>query len=351
MPAENYFEKVQKGGREVKFFCETLGNEGAKQIAMALMDPDTKVQRLVMHSCGIGGESATVIAKALKNSPSLQVLWRLLSNNNTGVDGTKDVAEACKEALKIRSTLQDLSLYCNDLGDVDAMGIAEALKTNSSSLQSLNLSFNKIGVEGATAIADALKINSTLQLLMLEKNNIKYKGATALAETLRINSTLLYLCLGNNNILAVGVAALMEALKSNMTLQKLYLHSNNISDKGVPAIAEALKNNTTLQLLQLGHNNIGEKGGEVLAEALNSNSTLQRLWLDGNIISSALSDHIKSLLSEENREKRRLELKKSKLSDDPTAKSMEPRCTDLKRDDPPQPVTASPAPTTTTLDD
>ena len=185
MPAENYFEKVQKGGREVKFFCETLGNEGAKQIAMALMDPDTKVQSLVIHSCGIGGESATVIAKALKNSPSLQVLWRPLSNNNTGVDGTKDVAEACKEALKIRSTLQDLSLCCNDLGDVDAMGIAEALKTNSSSLQSLNLSFNKIGVEGATAIAEALKINSTLQLLNLSENNIGGKGATALAKALK----------------------------------------------------------------------------------------------------------------------------------------------------------------------
>ena len=56
----------------------------------------------------------------------------------------------------------------------------------------------------------------------------------------------------------------------------------------------------------LQDNNIEDKGGEDMAEALKSNSTLQELWLYRNKVSETLDDHIKSLLSRVNRDKRRL---------------------------------------------
>ena len=63
-----------------------------------------------------------------------------------------------------------------------AMAMAEALKTNST-LKEIRLDFNNIGDEGAAALAETfLKRNSTLHRLCLTNNNIGDEGAIALAE-------------------------------------------------------------------------------------------------------------------------------------------------------------------------
>ena len=62
-----------------------------------------------------------------------------------------------------------------------AMAMAEALKTNST-LKEIRLDFNNIGDEGAAALAETLKRNSTLHRLCLTNNNIGDEGAIALGE-------------------------------------------------------------------------------------------------------------------------------------------------------------------------
>ena len=53
---------------------------------------------------------------------------------------------------------------------------------------------------GATAIAKALETNTTLSELNLDYNNIGDEGATAIAKALETNTTLSELNLGGNNI-------------------------------------------------------------------------------------------------------------------------------------------------------
>ena len=65
--------------------------------------------------------------------------------------------------------------------------------------------------------------------LSLSDNNISDVGAVALAQALHHNSTL---DLSNNNISDSGAVALAHALHHNSTLKKLDLSNNNISDGG-----------------------------------------------------------------------------------------------------------------------
>jgi Ran GTPase-activating protein (RanGAP) involved in mRNA processing and transport len=97
-------------------------------------------------------------------------------------------------------------------------------------------------------------------------------------------------------------------MRISSKLQKLYLGTNNIGDEGASALASALKTNSALQQLQLDSNCIRDKGAMALAEAFKLNSTLQELKLTVNRITPLLNDQIQSLLSKENRDKRRLEL-------------------------------------------
>ena len=70
---------------------------------------------------------------------------------------------ALAEALKTNTTLTDIILDNNKIGDEGAKAIAEALKTNTT-LINLKLSTNIIGDEGANALAEALKTNTTTKL-------------------------------------------------------------------------------------------------------------------------------------------------------------------------------------------
>ena len=69
-----------------------------------------------------------------------------------------------------------------------------------STVTELNLSWNSIGDAGATAIAEALRVNSTVTKLDLLGNSIGDAGATAIAEALRVNSAVTKLGLSSNSI-------------------------------------------------------------------------------------------------------------------------------------------------------
>jgi Ran GTPase-activating protein (RanGAP) involved in mRNA processing and transport len=65
--------------------------------------------------------------------------------------------------LKQNSTLQEIGLGYNQIGDEGASAIAKALITNAT-IQKINLYGNKIGDEGASVIFEALKKSSPLCL-------------------------------------------------------------------------------------------------------------------------------------------------------------------------------------------
>ena len=85
----DWYDCVKNGGLEVRRDEGGVGDEDAKQIAKALMHPDTIVQELYLmgvrsddDDCKhIGDEGATAIANALNHNSKLQVLWKLISTS------------------------------------------------------------------------------------------------------------------------------------------------------------------------------------------------------------------------------------------------------------------------------
>ena len=133
--------------------------------------------------------------------------------------------KALAEVLKTNTTLTELDLRRNFIGNEEAIVLAEALKINKT-LVKLNLSENNIGNEGAKALAEALKTNRTLINLNLETNRISANGADPFVETLETNTTLI-VEIFFNEFIDEDSRGFNEIIKR---LSKLYPDSDSDSD-------------------------------------------------------------------------------------------------------------------------
>ena len=230
------------------------------------------IEGIILAHCWIDDSGAISLAGALSVNSSLTQLN--LEVNKIGNAGAISLADA----LKVNSSLTQLNLEFNKIGNAGAISLADALKVNSSITQ-LNLGGNPIGADGAKALADALKVNSFLKQLSLRWNGIGNDGAISLADALKVNSSLALLDLGINVIEIPGAISLADALKVNSSLTQLGLEGNFIGADGAKALAGALKVNSSLAQLNLELNEIGNDGAISLAEALEVNSSLKQLYL------------------------------------------------------------------------
>ena len=274
----------------------------------------TTLQHLTIHWCTFNPHGLLALAQALHHNSTLQEKSLELTVTVDGDNEAKDYAQllveypymvdsinwesqeeyinnisdvgavALAQALHHNSTLKKVDLSHNNISDGGAVALTQALHHNST-LKKVDLSHNNIRNTGAVALAQALHHNSTLKELYLSKNNISDDGAVALAQVLHHNSTLKWLDLSNNNICDGGAVALAQALHHNSTLKKVDLSHNNISDGSAVALTQALHHNSTLKKVDLSHNNIRNTGAVALAQALHHNSTLKELYLSKNNIS------------------------------------------------------------------
>ena len=240
----------------------------------------TTLTQLNLSNDNIGDAGAASLAEAMKVNTTLTHLN--LESNNIGDAGAASLAGA----VKVNTKLTQLDLQSNNIGVAGAASLAEAMKVNTT-LTQLNLESINIGVAGAASLAEAMKVNKTLTQLNLESNDIGDAGAASLAEAMKVNTAVTQLLLNYNNIGDAGAASLAEAMKVNTTLTQLNLESNNIGDAGAASLAEAMKVNTTLTQLNLESINIGVAGAASLAEAMKVNTTLTQLNLESNNIGDA----------------------------------------------------------------
>lgn len=73
---------------------KSLDDVAAKQIALALMVPNTKVVSLILRGNQISDEGAMALVAALEKNKTLQELC--LQDNKIGPDGAKALAESVK---------------------------------------------------------------------------------------------------------------------------------------------------------------------------------------------------------------------------------------------------------------
>ena len=113
----------------------------------------------------------------------------------------QDGLEGLTQALVGNTVVAALYLEENHLTDVEPLCELLAAGSNRTALTVLDLGANRIDNQGAEQLARALQTNTTLSELYLNNNMIGEKGAQALLDTLMgPNKTLSVLDLGGNNI-------------------------------------------------------------------------------------------------------------------------------------------------------
>ncbi|XP_078379483.1 uncharacterized protein LOC144662531 isoform X1 [Oculina patagonica] len=266
-----------------------LGDAEASSLAEAIK-VNTTMTELSLGENYISDTGVAFLAEAIKVNSTMTRLS--LGGNYISNIGVAFLAEA----IKVNETLSEFSLRTHSVDDAGATSIAEAIKVNKT-LSELHLGNNYIGDAGAASLAEAIKVNKTLSNLQLGCNNVGATGAMYLAEAIKVNETLSELNLCFNSIGDTGTTFLAAAMKVNTSLTKLDLWKNKISDRGATLLAEALKVNKTLSVLHLWHNDIGDAGATSLADAIKINTTLTTLGLWDNVIAvagaSSLAEAIK----------------------------------------------------------
>jgi len=125
---------------DMNLFNARIGDDGAKALALALMNTDAEIESLNLRDNRIGDDGAAALAKALAQNKHVQFLQ--LRGNDLGDKG----AIALAGALHTNTVLTDVYLTWLDIGDDGAVAIADALGNNpDSNVRVLHLSWNKIG--------------------------------------------------------------------------------------------------------------------------------------------------------------------------------------------------------------
>lgn len=226
-------------------------NQCVSKLANALRD-NTTLSRLHLQGCLINDENAIEIAKALKTQNRIQYID--LGRNLIGDEGLKALCESFQYCACIKSLRADE----NKFGETGMKYIADLLSREKKDLLKLVLE-TQIGPEGANHYSR--HVSSTLTELSLSLNPIGDEGVEILAKAMEGNSTLNMLELTDTNMTAKGAVSILTSLKGNRRLTMLNMSKNKINDRGAYSIAAVLsKSKNALLCLVLNDSGISERG-------------------------------------------------------------------------------------------
>ncbi|XP_072893718.1 NACHT, LRR and PYD domains-containing protein 3-like [Hemitrygon akajei] len=217
--------------QELRLGRNDLGDSGVKLVSAALRNPECKIQKLWLDNVRLTDSGAEDLDSALSTNTSLTELD--LSDNKLGDSGVKLVSAALRNP---ECKIQKLLLGDVGLTDSGAKDLASALSTNPS-LTGLNLNENKLGDSGVKLVSEALR-NPECKIQKLE---LVYVGLTD-----------------------SGAEDLVSALSTNPSLTGLNLRSNSLTDRSVPALRHLILTHPTLERIQLWGNQFSEAGEKEL---------------------------------------------------------------------------------------
>jgi Ran GTPase-activating protein (RanGAP) involved in mRNA processing and transport len=204
-----------------------------------------------------------------------------------GIQGENELtavgAEAVCRVLQSNTTLVNLNLHKNHIGDSGLQHLADVLPT--SHLHMLDVSENDIAE--ASSLARGLAAARNLRVLHLSDNALSVGSVAALSAALSLNASLLEIRLHNVGLSdGAGINAIYTALERNKALTKIDLRRNKLRD--LHGLAAALKVNRRLLDVDLRRNEIDDDGFTQIREALRVNFALLVLSVHGN----RLGDHV-----------------------------------------------------------
>ncbi|XP_072892488.1 NACHT, LRR and PYD domains-containing protein 3-like isoform X3 [Hemitrygon akajei] len=280
--------------QELRLGENELGDSGVKLVSVALRNAECKIQKLWLWDVSLTYSGAEDLASALSTNTSLTELD--MSENELGDSGVKLVSAALRN---LECKIQTLEMIDVGLTDSGAEDLVSALSTNTS-LMELNLSNNDLGDSGVKLVSAALRNpECKIQKLGLIDVGLTDSGAEDLASALSTNPLLTGLDLSENKLGDAGVKIVSVALRNpECKIQKLRLTHVSLTDSGTENLASALSANPSLTELNLSDNHLGDSGVKLVSAALrNPECKIQKLWLDNVGLTDSGAEDLVSALS------------------------------------------------------
>uniref|UniRef100_A0ACB8G3T8 Uncharacterized protein n=1 Tax=Sphaerodactylus townsendi TaxID=933632 RepID=A0ACB8G3T8_9SAUR len=271
-----------------------LGTSGAKVLCEGLLDPNCQLQKLHLDYCELSARNAEDLSSVLHTKTSLIELN--LSNNKLGDAAVKQL---CGGLLDSNCKMQSLQLEncritagsCGDLGTV--------LSTKPS-LRELCIGENKIGDAGAALLCQGvLNPNCKVEKLWLWECDFSAASCKDLANVIRTKESLKEMSLIGNDLKDEGMEHLCEGLKDpKAAIQSLWLRECGLTKACCKSVASVLSKNNSLKELQIGGNNLQDEGVAQICEGLMDPScTLESIWLGNSELTSACCDKLATIIA------------------------------------------------------
>jgi len=185
---------------------------------------------------GMLDSDATSLRDALRTTQNLHTLK--LPENRIDNNTLKGILSG----LVRNQTVTHLDLAHNKIEDGGARVLATLLMRSEppQTIKYLNLSDNLIRSQGASDLGRALEINTSLTELLIKLNRLGDEGGKALVESLKVNKSLTLLTLAHNEMGSETAEALKEALEKNETLTTLDIAGNPFLEEGSRVIREGI---------------------------------------------------------------------------------------------------------------
>ncbi|XP_069461448.1 ribonuclease inhibitor-like isoform X2 [Ambystoma mexicanum] len=289
-----------------------LGDAGVRHLCESLRHPDCSLQKLRLINCSLTRSSCEHLASALSTNRFLTDL--ILGSNELRDLGVYQLCEGLKSpncrlqtlglwrcsltsaccatlssVLGARSSLLDLDLGDNELGDLGVTSLCQGLKSPGCKLRKLDLTDASLTGPCCTDLASLFIVNESLKELILPQNNLSDSGVKQLCEGLKHpNCKLQTLWLDTCGLTGSCCADVAGVLSSNQVLTELHLADNKLGDTEVPLIFEALRHpDCKIQKLWIWNCSLTAACCRDLASVLSASPSLIELEMCGNELGDA----------------------------------------------------------------
>ncbi|NXU79988.1 RINI inhibitor, partial [Oreotrochilus melanogaster] len=252
-----------------------LGTAGVQVLCQGMMNPSCKLQKLQLEYCELTADIVESLNASLQSKPSLKELS--LSNNTLG---DRAVKQLCQGLVEASCSLELLHLENCGITSDSCQDISAVLSTKSS-LRDLSVGDNKIGDSGLALLCQGLlHPNCKIQKLWLWDCDLTSASCKDLSRVISTKETLAEISLIDNNLRDSGMEMLCQALKDPKSkLQELWVRECGLTTACCKALSSALSVNKHLKVLHMGENKLGDAGVGLLCEGLlNPSCTIQSLW-------------------------------------------------------------------------
>ncbi len=259
---------------------KNITNGGAVPVLSALNE-HRYLTELYLQCTQMGKQDCKHLAKLLCSSQSLKILN--VGNNSLSSDSVCTLFQG----LQYSNCLKRFLLYSNwkegpNSVSLDSMKLLRAFlqDRDKCKLETLDLTSCDIQPESASELAQGIAGNSTVKELRLCGNPIGDKGVTSLAQVLAENTSITELDFMHCNITTIGGTNLASSLVANSAVKELYIGGNLMFDQDVKNFSRLLLTNKTLQILDIRDDaSLTQSNISTILKYLSENRTLKKLYL------------------------------------------------------------------------